>query len=248
MFPGIMVCWNKRKFCPRESLCSMLERCHMSKMSPILPDLRFPRLPRGLSLFTAAYLTAAIIGAVRTGNGEFVFYIVVLLILVAAVLEVHRRVRLSPLALWCLSVWGLVHMAGGLLPVPESWPINGEIRVLYSWWLIPGLFKFDQLVHIYGFAVMCLVCWEGLRAILRSVGQSNPEPTLGLMVLCVAASAGFGALNEVIEFAATLAVPKTNVGGYANTGWDLVSNLAGAILAAVAIRARWLVRSRKAGA
>jgi hypothetical protein len=47
---------------------------------------------------------------------------------------------------------------------------------------------------------------------------------------------GFGALNEVIEFAATLTMPHTNVGGYVNTGWDLVSNLVGCALAAVIIR------------
>ena len=42
-------------------------------------------------------------------------------------------------------------------------------------------------------------------------------------------------MNEVIEFAATILVPETNVGGYMNTGWDLVANLAGAIIAAVSI-------------
>ena len=47
---------------------------------------------------------------------------------------------------------------------------------------------------------------------------------------------GFGALNEVVEFAATLSVPETNVGGYVNTGWDLVSNLVGCITAAILIR------------
>jgi hypothetical protein len=33
-----------------------------------------------------------------------------------------------------------------------------------------------------------------------------------------------------------LALPGTNVGEYENTGWDLVVNLAGCLLAAVAIR------------
>lgn len=55
---------------------------------------------------------------------------------------------------------------------------------------------------------------------------------------------GFGALNEVVEFCATLLVPDTNVGDYANTGWDLVSNFAGTLLAAGAIR---LARSRTPG-
>jgi hypothetical protein len=55
------------------------------------------------------------------------------------------------------------------------------------------------------------------------------------MVLACAAGQGFGALNEVIEFAATLLVPETNVGGYLNTGWDLVANLVGCVVAATLI-------------
>ena len=46
---------------------------------------------------------------------------------------------------------------------------------------------------------------------------------------------GFGALNEVIEFAATQLLPNTNVGGYVNTGWDLVFNLLGSTIAACMI-------------
>ena len=79
-----------------------------------------------------------------------------------------------------------------------------------------------------------LVCWQGLKAaIVRRGGQATP--TFGLLVLAAAAGLGFGALNEVVEFVATLLVPETNVGGYRNTGWDLVANLVGATVAATAI-------------
>jgi hypothetical protein len=57
-----------------------------------------------------------------------------------------------------------------------------------------------------------------------------------MLTLCAAGGMGFGALNEIVEFVAVLSVPSTNVGGYINTGWDLVSNLVGCVLAAVAIR------------
>jgi hypothetical protein len=46
-------------------------------------------------------------------------------------------------------------------------------------------------------------------------------------MLSGAASLGFGALDEVVKFVAVLLIPNTNVGGYVNTGWDLVSNLFG---------------------
>ena len=183
--------------------------------------------------FTLAYLAAAVIGALTTGNAEFIIYIGIMAVLIGVIGFVHYRVDLTLATLWALTAWGAAHMAGGLVPVPESWPINGDIHVLYSLWLIPERLKYDQVVHAYGFGVTTWVCWQGLRSVL--VQYAPVRPTYGLMVLCAAGGMGFGALNEVIEFTATLLVPETNVGGYVNTGWDLVSNLTGTTIAATLI-------------
>lgn len=191
-----------------------------------------------LLLFTAAYMAAAIGVSIQAGNHEFVFYIVVMAVLISAVVALHLRVTLSSFLLWALSFWGLLHMAGGLVPVPETWPHEGPNAVLYSLWLIPGLLKYDQIVHAYGFGITTAVCWHALHHSVRDATGGKPFPTFGLLLLCVAAGCGFGAFNEVIEFIATLALPQTNVGGYENTGWDLVANLIGSILAAVLIRMR----------
>lgn len=198
---------------------------------------------RGVGLFTAAYLLAATWAAVAVGNVEFVFYLVVMGLLVAAVLAVHLRVGLSVGLLWGLSVWGALHMAGGLVPVPESWPIDGEIRVLYSWWIVPqggggGWLKYDQAVHAYGFGIATWLCWQGLVGALDRPGEGGvPRPSPGLMILVAVAGMGLGALNEVVEFIATR-ITVTNVGGYENTGWDLVYNALGASVAALTILVR----------
>jgi len=186
-----------------------------------------------VAIFTIAYMIAAIGGAFTRGNFEFLIYIGVMIILMGVVGFVHHRVTLSTGALWALSIWGLLHMAGGLVPVPESWPYDGEHAVLYSWWLIPDHLKYDQIVHAYGFGVTTWVCWQALTAAARPLGALRPS--FGVMPLCVAGGMGFGAANEIIEFTATLLVPDTNVGGYVNTGWDLVSNMTGAVIAAVLI-------------
>ena len=186
---------------------------------------------KAVGSFTVTYLLLAVAAAFVRGNREFLFYIVVMVIMIAGVMAVHRRVNLSQGALWALSIWGLLHMMGGLMPVPEGWAISGEIRVLYSLWLIPGYLKYDHVVHAYGFGTTTWVCWQGLRAAFRGVGK-QVQPTFGLMVLAAAGGMGFGALNEVIEFMAVLLVPNTNVGGYVNTGWDLVANLIGTFVAA----------------
>lgn len=185
-------------------------------------------------VFNAVYLLAAVVNSIAADNSEFILYIVIMLVLGSVVWVADRRVVFSSLVLWGLSLWGLVHMAGGLVAVPESWPINGEHRVLYSLWLIPDLLKYDHVVHAFGFGVTTLICWEGLCAIIRSQRNDatfTPAPTFGMLTLSGAASMGFGALNEVIEFFLTLTLPETNIGGYVNTGWDLVANLVGASIA-----------------
>lgn len=187
-----------------------------------------------IAVVTVAYVSAAGSFAFVGGNREFVFYIVVMLTMIVSIYLVHRRVGLSAGLLWCLSAWGLMHMAGGLAPVPESWPTaNGS--VLYNLWLIPGRLKYDQLVHAYGFGIATWLCWQALSAGIFAGSGTRPAPSAGLMVLCAAGGMGFGALNEVIEFFATLMIPNTNVGGYLNTGWDLVANLVGSAVAAILI-------------
>ncbi|MDP1591900.1 MAG: DUF2238 domain-containing protein [Prosthecobacter sp.] len=189
-------------------------------------------------LFNAAYMVAAVTGSIVQGNREFIFYIVVMVVLIGVMGLLHRRVRLTTGLLWAFSAWGLAHMAGGLCPLPAGWPYNGDHAVLYSWWIIPGRLKYDQVVHAYGFGVTTLLCWHILRNALRQPDGGALRPTFGILVLCAAAGMGFGALNEVIEFIAVLTIPNTNVGGYENTGWDLVANLVGTILGALIIRVR----------
>ena len=189
-----------------------------------------------LVAFTAIYMLAAVVGAMLQGNKEFVFYIAVMLVLIGVVTLVHRAVTLAMGLLWALSLWGLLHMAGGLVPLPAGWPFNGEHAVLYSAWIIPQRLKYDQIVHAYGFGVTTWVCWHCLKSSLQRGFAIQLKPTFGMMVICAAAGVGFGALNEVVEFIAVLTIPNTNVGGYENTGWDLVANLCGATVAAIAIR------------
>lgn len=202
-------------------------------MSPTPPVKLLP-----VVLFNAAYMIAAITGSIVQGNKEFIFYIVVMLVLIVVMTLVNSRVKLTNGLLWAFSVWGLLHMAGGLCPLPAGWPYNGDQAVLYSWWLIPQKLKYDQIVHAYGFGVTTWLCWHVVRNSLRQADGNRVRPTFGILTLCAAGGMGFGALNEVVEFIAVLTIPNTNVGGYENTGWDLVSNLCGTIIAAVIIRLR----------
>ena len=177
---------------------------------------------RAALAFTLAYTAAAGVGVGVTGNREFVVYLVVDMAAIVTVCALHRRVGFSPAVVWGLSLLGAAHMAGGLFRPPEGWPVEGR-RVLYNLWLIPDRLKFDQIVHFYGSAIVTWVCWQWLRS-----AAGLTRPTVGLVMLCALAGTGLGAINEVIEFLTTRVVSDTNVGGFENTGWDLVANLAGA--------------------
>lgn len=190
-----------------------------------------------VALFTLAYILLAAAWVVNRGNHEFLAYIGLLLVLAAVVWKVHRTINVPLSLLWCLSIWGAAHLAGGLVVIPETWPRSGESTVLYNLWLWPGWLKYDQLTHAYGFGVTTWLCWRGLYAAFVRMGVT-PRATLGLLTLAAAAGTGFGALNEVIEFIVTLLVPDNNVGGYLNTALDLCFNLLGAVIAVLLIRYR----------
>jgi hypothetical protein len=104
----------------------------------------------------------------------------------------------------------------------------------------PWLPKYDQVVHAYGFFVSTLAAWAGLRATYII----PPSLGFGLSLAVGLIGMGLGAMNEVIEFVGTLIFPNTNVGGYVNTGWDLVCNMTGCI-AAVGVVHVWEARSRR---
>jgi len=201
-------------------------------MSPLARTLQ--ARTRWVLLFVLLYLAAAIAAAVVVWNPEFIFYSLAVVVIVAIVGYMDGRVTFSQLALWGLAIWGLAHLAGGQLPIPLTVTEPGKASVLYNLRILPWLPKYDQIIHAYGFGVSVIVAHEALSAHFgRRLPVSWP---IGAAVFLI--GLGLGAVNEIIEFAAVLMVPETNVGGYRNTGWDLVSNATGALLAVIFLAIR----------
>lgn len=175
-----------------------------------------------LLAFNVGYLAIFSGLAFAAGNREFFIYILVVLFFVVLLLKKHRALGLSNGVLWGLSIWGLLHMAGGNLMVAGD--------VLYNYEIL-DILRYDKPVHTYGFAVTTIVGWQLLKPYLKT---SFNKTTIAVLLVMIAT--GVGALNEVIEFLAVVTVPETNVGGYRNTALDLVFNLVGAILAVVWLR------------
>lgn len=183
-----------------------------------------------LILITLFYVGAGLIASLFSNNVEFLFYIAVVLLIGFLLLYLHKRYSLKIETLYLASIWGLLHIVGGLVPLPNGWPYNGDIQVFYSLWIIPNYLKYDHIVHAFGFGVTTIICWQLLTPALK-----NKRSRFSILFLCILSGMGLGALNEIIEFMAVLLIPDTNVGGYMNTGWDLVANLVGTSIAALYI-------------
>ena len=178
------------------------------------------------------YVPAFTVIALRNLNFEFVLYVGVILIVAAWVVWKQRSVRFDLPILWGLTIWGLLHMAGGNIRVGDD--------ILYGLQLIPVVLRYDQLVHAFGFGTATLVCHHLLKPYLRD----GIDRWRALSILIVLMGSGLGAINEIIEFIAVKTLPETNVGGYDNTLWDLIFNLIGGLLAVA-----WLtVRRRRQAA
>jgi len=197
------------------------------------------RVPGSILLVTAFYLVAALSAAITQKNWEFLgFYIPFFILFGVIIAAMHKRVGFPKGLLWCLSVWGAAHLAGGLVQLPSNWPHEGGEPVLYSWWLINDRLKYDNIIHAYGFGLTTWVCWEALRANIHNRFGRKLYPSFGPIALAALGGMGLGAINEIIEFFAVLNLANTNVGGYFNTGWDLVANLVGCLIASLIIAVR----------
>jgi len=147
---------------------------------------------------------------------------------VAAVGAVVGRCRRAPLPVplaVALAGLALAHLAGGLVGVGHD--------VLYNASLGGPAFRYDHPVHAAGVFLGALAIWVLLVA--PAVGSAQRRTGIAMSVL---GGLGLGALNETIEFLTTVAHAGAHVGGYANTGWDLVCNVIGAVAAGVVLDLR----------
>ena len=171
----------------------------------------------------ATYLVALAGYGLVHGSRLTIPYVVIVTIAFLGLARAEDRFRFSRFVLVGLTLWGLGHLAGGIVE------LDGGDRILYNA-VLARWFHFDNIVHFVGFGTAGLACWEALRAgwLPNADVEVGPIATVAFVALL---GCGVGAVNEVLEFAYTLAVANTQVGGYQNTGRDLVANLLGGLTA-----------------
>lgn len=180
---------------------------------------------RRLVLAMAGVVAGFLAFGLATGAELAVPYAVIVTAGAVLVAAVEPPEGFSPVVLAGLCLWAVGHLAGGTVGIGDDRPLYNAV--------LPGGLHFDNVVHFVGFGTAGLAWWEATRRWLPAV----PGHPVGAWVVVWLTGMGVGALNEVLEFVFTLLVEDTNVGGYRNTGRDLVANLLGAAVAAtIAVR------------
>jgi Predicted membrane protein (DUF2238) len=183
--------------------------------------------------FSTAYLAVGGLYFARDFNLEFVIYVAVIIAIFAGVFATLRYTQFPVWMLWLLSVWGLMHVAGGAVATSDG--------VLFAYRMYPFfdgggdffILKYDQVVHFYLYALVALMSYHALRVPLQVTGH-----TFLVALAAALISLGVSGLNEIMEFLIAITLERNGVGGYENAMLDLIFNWAGA-LGAVTVYAIW---------
>ena len=186
------------------------------------------RTERGVIQIVAVALAGFGIYGFAAGSPSTVGYVFSVLVIGAAIVWL-RRAALPDLLAIALAIAAIAHLAGGLINVGQNVLYNASIGP-YVKALGTHLLQYDHIAHAYVSFVTTFACWVMLAA-----PHAAADHRRELVILAVGAAMGLGALNEIVEFLATLAHHGAHAGGYWNTGWDLVCNLIGAGAAGLVI-------------
>lgn len=164
-------------------------------------------------------------------NYEFLLYAITVAILAFVLYRTGRYFGFSQAGLWLFNVWLILHICGGLafyqgVRFYDLVLINIVGEPYY-------ILKYDQFVHFFCYLVMSILMWS----VVQKIAKKNASGIVVCVVTILAASS-IGAINEIIEFLAVVALGTDGVGGYTNTAIDLVANLLGAIVGTLYTYAR----------
>jgi uncharacterized membrane protein YjdF len=136
---------------------------------------------------------AAVFGSIflLNRNYEFIIYVGVIIVFLILIGVTFFRVAYSTVTLTGLTIWSLMHMAGGGVYI-------NNVR-LYDIILIPlsqtyPILRYDQLVHLFGFAAATLTMFDLLRPLLKE----NLQHFVALSIVVIMAGLGEGAYNEIV--------------------------------------------------
>ena len=104
---------------------------------------------------------------------------------------------------------------------------------MYDYYFLPGVFKYDNFIHMYASFIGTLALYSLL---VNFMGRPIIKRFYIFALLLMLMSMGLGTIVEMAEFSAVLIFDATQrVGGYYNNALDLVFNTIGAALATMVV-------------
>ena len=200
----------------------------------------FQKQQKWVLAFSALYLIVWGIYFLTDFNFEFMIYIGVILVLFAGVFGTLKYTRFPVWMLWMFSIWGLMHVLGGMIQTPDG--------VLFAYRIFPFIdrgwefyiLKYDQVVHFYLYGLVALMAQH-----LLAYRFKIPKESLFLALAAILISVGISSLNEIMEFLIAISLADNGVGGYENTMLDIIFNLSGAVVAVGVMRGLKLILKEK---
>lgn len=177
-----------------------------------------------LLAFTLAYLIPFTIAFVSKGDGEFIWYALIVVGLFLLVIGTLPTSRFPKGVVWSLSFWALLHMAGGGIKVGAGVLYGVVLLPIYNGGGEMVILKYDQAVHALGFGICAYIIFHFLKR------YATQPYRFGVYAIAALGGMGLGVMNEIAEFIAVILFPNNGVGGYVNTSLDLVFNTLGAII------------------
>ncbi|MDD2807388.1 MAG: hypothetical protein PHW95_02630 [Patescibacteria group bacterium] len=176
--------------------------------------------------FTVVYLAAFTFNSIINANYEFLYYTFLISFIIYLIFTIHQKLHLAFFILINLSLMGFFHLLGG------NFYLHGNVR-LYDYYIIPGIFRYDNFVHTYGAFIGTLTLYSLLNLVFDERVKKRYFIFSFILVLM---AMGMGTIVEIVEFIGAMTFNAWDqVGDYTNNALDLVFNTLGAILAATVI-------------
>jgi len=110
-------------------------------------------------------------GFISKKNYEFIIYVAVIIFFILLIIFTNKKIYYPNPVLWGLTLWAVMHMAGGSLYIGGT--------KLYEVMILPlsknyPVFRYDQLVHIIGFGAATLAMFYVLKPLFGRISANGP--------------------------------------------------------------------------
>lgn len=195
---------------------------------------------RSLTSFTTLYVLSFASAAILTQQWEFLYTMLLPVVMMLAIYLSHRRLNFSPSLLWMLSFWALLHFIGNFTPLTSLIPGIGTDQLLSSFWLIHPALRLHVLLHTFGFALLTWLSWQMVSTQIHLRYQRRLHPSVDLLMLCGTAAMGVCATGEIIHFLSSKAFLSIPPASAHQITWNLIASFLGASITSLLIKIRHL--------